>query len=608
MNLLFMDNVSRAYGEKLILANISLSIKEGDKIGLLGINGSGKSSLLKLAVGWDEPDQGSIIRRKGLQINYLPQNPLFDPDVHIIDAALGNISEIDGQDPWNLESEVQSILTRLGITDFNARMGQISGGQRKRVALASALLCPAELLILDEPTNHLDNQAIDWLEKYLQKLKGALLMVTHDRYFLERVTNRIVEIAGSQLFSYPGNWSVYLERKLERQESEAASVSKKKSLLRKELAWIQRGARARSTKQKARTQRFEKLQEDLASTKYRNKLEISSAASRLGKKIIVLHHISHGFNGEKLIEDFSYILSKNTRLGIVGPNGIGKSTLLHIMSGDLIPGKGTVEIGETVKIGFFPQESTGLPDEMRVIDYIREAGEYLSTGKKLLSASQMLETFMFPPSSQWNTLQNLSGGEKRRLHLLRILMSAPNVLLLDEPGNDLDVETLSILEDYLDDFPGVVAAVSHDRYFLDRITEKILSFTGDGKIEEYTGNYTDYLNQAADKIAAQTSRRNEASRKKKDINESLKPDRLKFSFKEQKEFAEIDDIITAAEDDLKEIDTKIHQAASDYIQLQELTEVRQELEEKLDYLLERWTYLNELAEKIENQNKWPSQA
>ena len=278
------------------------------------------------------------------------------------------------------------------------------------------------------------------------------------------------------------------------------------------------------------------------------------------------------------------------------------------MSGDLIPGKGTVEIGETVKIGFFPQESTGLPDEMRVIDYIREAGEYLSTGKKLLSASQMLETFMFPPSSQWNTLQNLSGGEKRRLHLLRILMSAPNVLLLDEPGNDLDVETLSILEDYLDDFPGVVAAVSHDRYFLDRITEKILSFTGDGKIEEYTGNYTDYLNQAADKIAAQTSRRNEASRKKKDINESLKPDRLKFSFKEQKEFAEIDDIITAAEDDLKEIDTKIHQAASDYIQLQELTEVRQELEEKLDYLLERWTYLNELAEKIENQNKWPSQA
>ena len=270
MNLLFMDNVSRAYGEKLILANISLSIKEGDKIGLLGINGSGKSSLLKLAVGWDEPDQGSIIRRKGLQINYLPQNPLFDPDVHIIDAALGNISEIDGQDPWNLESEVQSILTRLGITDFNARMGQISGGQRKRVALASALLCPAELLILDEPTNHLDNQAIDWLEKYLQKLKGALLMVTHDRYFLERVTNRIVEIAGSQLFSYPGNWSVYLERKLERQESEAASVSKKKSLLRKELAWIQRGARARSTKQKARPQRFEKLQEALASTKYRN--------------------------------------------------------------------------------------------------------------------------------------------------------------------------------------------------------------------------------------------------------------------------------------------------------------------------------------------------
>ncbi|MDD4172399.1 MAG: ABC-F family ATP-binding cassette domain-containing protein, partial [Syntrophomonas sp.] len=601
MNLLVMDNVSKAYGDKQIMQNIFLSIEEGDKIGVLGINGSGKSSLLKLIVGWDEVDQGSIIKNKHLQINYLPQNPEFEPDATVISAVLNNAADIDQMDTWSQESDAQSILTRLGINQFDARLDQLSGGQRKRVALAAALMSPADLLILDEPTNHLDNQAIDWLEKYLQRFKGALLMVTHDRYFLERVTNRIIEIENSQLFSYPGNWSVYLERKLERQASEAATTSKKESLLRQELAWMRKGAKARSTKQKARIERFENLQEDLQTTSRKN-MKISSAASRLGKKTIILQAISHSYRDEMLIKDYSYILARNDRLGIVGPNGIGKSTLLRIMSGELSPNEGSVEIGSTIKIGFFPQESIGLPDEMRVIDYIREAGEFLSTGKRLLSASQMLETFLFPPSSQWNTLQKLSGGEKRRLHLLRILMAAPNVLLLDEPGNDLDIETLSILEHYLDDFCGAVVAVSHDRHFLDRMADKIVSFEGEGQLEEYPGNYSDYLLQSAKKSSVKPRKPAQPSIDKTNTpHEGAKPKILKFSFKEQKEFEEIDDKIAALEDEIKALNTRINQAASDYQLLQTLVDARQELVQLHEQLLDRWAYLNELAEAIEGQ-------
>ena len=600
MNLLVMDNISKTYGDKLIMQNVCLGIEEGDKIGLVGINGSGKSSLLKLVMGWEEADQGSIIRPKHLRINYLPQNPQFEPEANVLAATLSNVSDSGDQDIWSLESDAKSILNRLGINQFEARMGQLSGGQRKRVALAAALMNPADLLVLDEPTNHLDNQAIDWLEKYLQRFKGALLMVTHDRYFLERVTNRIIEIQSSQLYSYPGNWSVYLERKLDRQENEAASTNKKQSLLRKELAWIRKGAKARSTKQKARIERFEKLQENLQTTSPKD-MQISSAATRLGKKTIILQDISHSYKDEKLIEGYSYIISRNERLGIVGPNGIGKSTLLRIMSGELIPDKGIVEIGSTVKIGFFPQESIGLPDEMRVIDYIREAGEFLSTGKRLLSASQMLETFLFPPASQWNILQKLSGGEKRRLHLLRILMAAPNVLLFDEPGNDLDIETLSILEDYLDDFPGAVIAVSHDRYFLDRIANKIISFEGEGRLEEYPGNYSDYLIQSTPKPLTTNKYTKPTEDKTNASHEVVKPKVLKFSFKEQKEFEEIDNEIAAVEEKLDAINKRIEQAASDYQLLQELADARQELELFLEQLLERWMYLNELAEKIEKQ-------
>lgn len=635
MNLLTMDNVNKTYGEKVLFQGISLGIDEGEKIGLVGINGSGKSTLLKIIAGQEEVDLGISVRKRGLRIEYLSQNPPFNPGATVLDTALNGdspamcilrqyramVKEIESKpanesiqqklvqlsqqmetlDSWKLESDARGILTRLGITQFDAPMSQLSGGQRKRVALATALMNPADLLILDEPTNHLDTEAIDGLEKYLQRFNGALLMVTHDRYFLERVVNRIIEVEHSHLYSYPGNYSIYLERKLEREEIEASLAGKKQTLLRKELAWIRRGARARSTKQKARIQRYEKLREDQPHAVAEN-LEISSAATRLGKKTIILQNVSHNYGEEDIIENCSLILARDERLGIVGPNGIGKSTLLRIMSGALVPAQGRVEMGSTVVIGYFPQVSTDLPDDRRVIDYIREAGEYLQTGKKQLSAAQMLETFLFPPAAQWTTLKKLSGGEKRRLHLLRILMGAPNVLLLDEPGNDLDIETLTILEDYLDDFPGAVVAVSHDRYFLDRITKKILAFEEPGKLNGYPGNYSDYLLHSATSQANKPVQTNEPLIDSKKSNlEKENPRRLKFTYNEQKEFSEIDDKIAAVEEELKELNARIDQATSDYQRLEELISIRQEVEQRQDDLLERWTYLNELAEEIEKQ-------
>lgn len=633
MNLLTMENVSKGYGEKQLFAGVILAIDEGEKIGLLGINGSGKSTLLKLAAGMVEPDEGEIIRSKKLRINYLAQNPAFQAEDRVIDAALKGDSpvlaawqryrtliskdgpksgidadspellavtaELDALDGWALESDVQTLLTRLGITQFDARMGELSGGQRKRVAMAAALMNPADLLILDEPTNHLDNLAIDWLEKYLQKYYGALLMVTHDRYFLERVTRRIIEVESARLFSFPGNYSLYLERKLEREENEAALAHRHKALLRKELDWIRRGARARTTKQKARIQRFEDLQENQPRSTV-GKVEIASTASRLGKKTIIAERVTHSYSGDKLVSDFGIIIARDDRVGIVGPNGAGKSTLLQILSGELIPNGGRVDIGSTVKIGYFPQESHGLPDEMRVIDYIREAGEYLQAGKKMISAAQMLETFLFPPAAQWTTLQRLSGGEKRRLHLLRILMGAPNILLLDEPGNDLDIDTLTILEDYLDDFPGAVVAVSHDRYFLDRICERILSMDGEGVITEYPGNYSDYLIYSAERTGNSPTNR-DSVREKPASRSTDKSKPLKFSFKEQKEFAEIDDRVAEAEEELRIIDALIEGAASDYQALEQLLPRREAAVKLLEELLERWTYLNELAEAIAKQ-------
>jgi len=638
MNLISLDKISKTYTEKMLLQDISIGIDEGDKIGLLGINGSGKSTLLKLIAGLEEPDQGQIVSKRNLRMQYLAQNPGFDPADTVLDMVFKGDSPImktvnnyravaaameknplndqlqkemaelsqqmDAINGWALESEAQNILSRLGITQYNSKMNMISGGQRKRAALAAALLNPAELLIMDEPTNHLDNQAIDWLETYLQRFSGALLMVTHDRYFLERVSHKIVEIDHGRLFSYTGNYSAYLEKKLEREQTELTIADKNQALLRKELAWIRKGARARSTKQKARIERFEKLQSEPTRSEHQE-IQIASNASRLGKKTIIMENVSHSYHDQKMIDDYSCRLDRGERMGIIGANGVGKTTLLEILRGAIIPRQGRVEIGETVKIGYFPQESTGLPDDMRLIDYIREAGEYLPSGKKMISAAQMLETFLFPSFTHWTRLEKLSGGEKRRLHLLRILMTAPNVLLLDEPGNDLDIETLKILEDYLDDFPGAVVAVSHDRYFLDRVCEKILAFEKSGKLVEYPGNYSDYLRTLEDRQAEQGKRDDEgnvsAASKEPIVRE--KPKTLKFTFREQKEFTEIDDKIAAVENELQEINYKINHAGSDYRLLEDLNAQRDEMIKLQDDLLERWTYLNELAEAIEEQKK-----
>lgn len=636
MNILTMDRVGKTYGEKNLLREVSFGIEEGEKIGLLGVNGSGKSTFLKLAAGKEEPDQGSIVWHRNLRIQYLAQEPLYEPEATVLNTVLSGDApgmvawqryhalmkhvdragenealhqellrvsqEMEAHDAWTLESDAKGILNRLGIEDYAGKMGRLSGGQRKRTALAAALMNSSDLLILDEPTNHLDNQAIDWLEEYLQKFTGSLLMVTHDRYFLERVSSRIIELDRAGLYSYPGNYSTFLERKLEREAMEASSAEKKQAILRKELAWIRKGARARSTKQKARIQRFEKLQNEQVQIKG-DKLQISQAATRLGKKTIILEDVTHGYEGQRLINDYSCILERYERLGLVGANGSGKTTLLRIMSGEMAPEKGRVEIGSTVKIGYFPQQSTGLPDDMRVIDYIREAGEYLKAGKRMLSASQMLETFLFTPAAQWTTLQKLSGGEKRRLHLLRVLMEAPNVLLLDEPGNDLDIETLTILEDYLDDFPGAVVAVSHDRFFLDRICDKILAFEGGGNLAEYPGNYSDYLHCATLRPNLKTDKDERLLAEKAPENGKAKAKPLKFTFKEQNEFDEIDSRIATAEDLLADCNRQIDQAASDYQQLEKLLAARKELERQLDDVLERWTYLTELAEAIARQKK-----
>lgn len=637
MNLLVMDKVTKTYGDKTLLRELCLGIDAADKIGVLGINGSGKSTFLKIAAGREEPDQGSIVWNRNLRIQYLPQEPQFNPEATVLDTVLNGdaprmvvwrryhdlltavdqkaeseslhrellqiTQQMENLNVWTLESEARSILNQLGMPEFTGRMGQLSGGQRKRAALAAVLMNDADLMILDEPTNHLDNPAITWLEEYLQRFNGAILMVTHDRYFLERVSSRIIELNKSHIYSYPGNYSTYLERKLEREALEISTAEKKQALLRKELAWIRKGARARTTKQKARIDRFEKLQADQVAIKG-DKLQISSAASRLGKKTIILEDVSHSIAGQKLIHDYSCLLGRKERLGIVGANGIGKSTLLRIISGEIVPDQGKVETGSTIKIGYFPQESTGLPEDMRVIEYIREAGEYLPAGKKLLSAAQMLETFLFSPDSQWTTLGKLSGGEKRRLHLLRILMEAPNVLLLDEPGNDLDIETLTILEDYLDDFPGAVIAVSHDRYFLDRICTKILAFEFNGQLTEYPGNYSDYLRVSSSRLDNTLLKALKPEPDSKpDIKGSEKTKSIKFSFKEQKEFNEIDASIAGMENQLKEVGIQIDRAATDYEQLEKLLAEQQKLQQELDLLLDRWAYLNDLAEAIAKQNK-----
>jgi ATP-binding cassette subfamily F protein uup len=628
MNLINAENISKSYSEKILLDNINLGINEGDKIGLIGINGTGKTTFLRIIAGVEVPDTGRVITANSVKVEFLPQNPCFDGDATVLEQVFKGDSPVmrlireyeeavsdpgtsndklmklthnmDAMNAWSIESEAKTILTKLGINDFEAKVGTLSGGQRKRIALASALITPSELLILDEPTNHLDNDTIDWLEQYLNKRKGALLMITHDRYFLDRVVNEIIELDKGFLYTYKGNYSDFLEKKVEREELQSASEKKRQGLLKKELAWIRRGAKARTTKQKARIDRFEKLNEQTIDLD-NGKVEISLAGSRLGKKIIEIQHISKAYYDKKLIEDFEYVLLRDDRIGIIGANGSGKSTLINIISGKINADKGKLDIGETVKIGVFSQESYHIDDNLRVIEYIREGAEFLTNGDgDKVSASQMLERFLFAPSQQWTPIGRLSGGEKRRLYLLRVLMEAPNVLLLDEPTNDLDIETLTVLEDYIDDFQGAVIVVSHDRYFLDKMIDKIFAFVGNGKITQYIGNYSEYRLENEEKeknIVKNIEKSKDVIIKNNGISDK-KEKPLKFSFKEQKEYDEIDTVISQLEEKIQELEIKIGDTTSDYTLLQELVKNKEEPEQTLSEKMERWVYLNELAEKI----------
>jgi len=629
MNVLTIDNLEKSYGERVLFSKASFSVDDGDKIGLIGLNGAGKTTFLKIVVGIDPADAGKVTLGNGVQVGYLPQNPEFDGDstvlaqvfkgsspvmrviceyelaleqaeLHAGDAIrqkklISLSQQMDTLNAWQLESDAKAILTKLGITDFKASVSSLSGGQRKRVALASALVNPADLLILDEPTNHIDNDMVEWLEQYLSSYKGALLMITHDRYFLDRVTNRIIEIDRGQLYTYTGNYSEFLEIKAGREEQLEGSERKRQSILRNELAWIRRGARARTTKQKARIERFEELSSQKVETR-EGKLEMETGATRLGRKIIELDKITQFFDDKVLIRDFSYTLLRDDRVGIVGSNGSGKSTLLNIIAGQLIASGGAIDVGQTVKIGYFSQESSEMDGTLRVIDYIREEANMISTAEgETLSATQMLERFLFPASVQWMPIAKLSGGEQRRLYLLRILMSSPNVLLLDEPTNDLDIQTLTILEDYLDDFQGAVIAVSHDRYFLDRLADKIFALEEGGKIRQYAGGYSDYLDRRPAPEPAT------AAKTKTDVDKNQAvPDKGrrsgKFTFNEQREYDQIDEVIAGVERKLNEVGVAINAASSDFEKLQKLVGVQKELESELDALLERWTYLNELAE------------
>ena len=615
MNLLTIEHLTKSYTERLLFDDTSFSINEGDKIGLIGINGTGKSTLLRIVAGLEVPDEGSVVKGRNLDIRFLSQNPSFHEGDTIIESI---VRDNQGHEHvWDLESQAKAMLTRLGVTDFDSRVETLSGGQRKRAALVSVLLGTTDLLVLDEPTNHLDSTMADWLEDYLRRFRGALLMVTHDRYFLDSVTNRIVELDKGKLYSYQENkgndggcYEEYLKLKAERMDMAVAAERKRQSVLKVELEWMQRGARARSTKQKAHIQRYEALR-DQKGPELDQAVEMDSVASRLGRTTVELEGLTKAFGEKVLMKDFTYIFLKNDRIGIIGPNGSGKSTLMKIIAGWLEPDEGTVTIGQTVKIGYFSQESEDMDGSLKVIDYIRNVAEYVKTKEGSISASQMLEQFLFPPSVQYTAVEKLSGGEKRRLYLLRILMEAPNVLLLDEPTNDLDIQTLTILEDYLDGFQGIVVTVSHDRYFLDRVVRRIFAFEGEGRVTQYEGGFTDYqaafqekypegLLGGGDTDGRGNGPKPEEGRKK--TKEKPKGERkLKFSFKEQREWDTIEEDIAALEDNIQKLDGEIETSASNYGRLNELMGEKAEKERLLEEKMERWMYLNELAEQIENQ-------
>ena len=610
MILLSAEKVYKGYSERQLLDGCSLAIGEGEKIGLIGINGTGKSTLLKVMAGIDPPDSGIVTRAGGVRVAYLPQNPLFDGETTVLQQVMKGVAidEERAKDAKVIqqadEYQCKSILNQLGLGDYDQKIAQLSGGQKRRVALACALAAEAEVLILDEPTNHIDSEMVDWLEGYLKRFQGALLMVTHDRYFLERVVNRIVELDHGKLYSYPANYSQYLELKAQREEMALATERKRQSLYRKELAWIQRGARARSTKAQFRVDRFEQLK----NSEYvpdQSKLEVSALSSRLGRKIIEIDNISKAFDGKQLVRDFSYNLLRGDRIGIIGPNGYGKTTLVRMICGLLEPDSGTIVRGDTVKIGYFSQESfigEEFDPSVKAVDYIRSISQEIQTPEGTLSASQMMEKFLFPSELQYTEIGRLSGGERRRLYLLRVLMETPNVLVLDEPTNDLDIETLAVLEDYLESFPGVVIAVSHDRYFLDKLMNHVFVLAGNGEVRHYIGGYADYRADVVEqeRIKKQSTASVSNGEKRDGRNQREK---LKFSFKEQREYEQIDQVIAELEEKIEETEQQIRSNSSDYTALQQLTQEKEELEEQLAQKMERWVYLNDLVERIAEQNK-----
>lgn len=632
MNLINIEDLTKIYAERKLFDGASFSLQDGEKIGVIGINGTGKTTLLRMIMGEEETDEGTVTTANHVVMRYLPQHPEFEPEKSSLECVLeGNVTD---ENRWSVESDAKAMMMRLGIKDFMQPAGQLSGGQRKRLALISVLLSPADILLLDEPTNHLDNDMADWLEDYLKKWRGALIMVTHDRYFLDSVCNRIVEIDKGKIYSYQANYSGYLELKTQRQEMETASERKRQSILRVELEWIQRGARARSTKQKARIQRYEELR-DRENPAQDSQMELSSISTRMGKTTVELENICKAYGDRKLIEDFSYIFLKGDRVGFIGPNGCGKSTLMKIIAGIIPQDSGQVIIGQTVKMGYYAQEIASEKNEdeneidlsymdpnQRVIDYVKDTAEYIQTVDGVISASVLLERFLFPPEKQYSPIGKLSGGEKKRLNLLRVLATSPNFILLDEPTNNLDIATLTILEDYLDRYDGIVVTVSHDRYFLDRTMKRIFAFEGDGKLKQYEGGYTDYVNRLAaegrtpgetglnQSAGAAGSTLGNSKNQESGENGTVKADstatwkqkkKLKFSYKEQKEYETIEDDIAALEQKLEDLDNEMAENATNAAKLRELVEEKENAEKMLEEKMDRWEYLEELAAKIAGQ-------
>ena len=611
MNIINVENITKVYTERELFSKASFYVQEREKIGIVGINGTGKSTLLKIAAGLEEPDEGSVIRANHVVINFLPQNPEFEADKSVLENVMEKIitTDMDEAHRWSLESEAKALMLKLGIGDFTQPCGELSGGQRKRLALVAAVLKPCDVLVMDEPTNHLDYDMVEWLEEFLRNWRGALLMVTHDRYFLDSVCNRIVEVDRGSIYSYDTNYSGFLALKAQREEYARASERKRQSILRKEIEWMQRGARARSTKQKAHIQRYEALR-DQEGIKEVQKLEMSSLSTRLGRSTIEINNVSKAFGDIVCVRDFSYILLKGDRIGFVGKNGCGKTTLMKMVAGFLEPDSGTIEVGQTVKIGYYGQEVVFPEPNQRVIDYIKDTAEYVRTEDGLVSASSMLERFLFPAEQQYSPIGKLSGGEKRRLNLLRVLMEAPNVMILDEPTNDLDTETLAILEDYLDNYDGIVVTVSHDRYFLDRIVRRIFAFEGNGKITQYEGGYTDYMAKRPQEMneisslgakAVVTSDSSDSADKQDSRETWGHQKKLKFTFKEQKEYETIEADIEKLESEIAQLDAEMVKNASNYGKLNALSQEKEAKEELLMEKMERWEYLEELAVKIAAQ-------